>query len=234
MKDVETESPSPFAENILFGFVGVVMYQYDQPQAERSAQLLSLDPHVLERLLGTTDMAQVLNPDVIREVEQELGEHTFWNELADDDVTGRVTRYAKTHGPFTADQLIADLHLDATDAVHTLDVLAAKGELLQGHFVDDDEQGQQWLHKDVFRRIRSRSLAKARKAVKPVESEAFQMFLIDRQGIGPVGGERYEGADGLMRVIEQLEAYHCPLHSGSRQYSPHEYETTNLHCWMSC
>ena len=32
-----------------------------------------LDPHVLERLLGTTDMAQVLNPDVIREVEQELG-----------------------------------------------------------------------------------------------------------------------------------------------------------------
>ena len=43
------------------------------------------------------------------------------------------------------------------------------------------------------------------------------MFLIDRQGIGPVGGERYEGADGLMRVIEQLEAYHCPLHSGSRQ-----------------
>ena len=156
---------------------------------------------------------------MIREVEQELGGAHFWNELADDDVTGRVTRYAKTHGPFTADQLIADLHLDATDAVHTLDVLAAKGELLQGHFVDDDEQGQQWLHKDVFRRIRSRSLAKARKAVKPVESEAFQMFLIDRQGIGPVGGERYEGADGLMRVIEQLEAYHCPLHSGSRQYS---------------
>ena len=210
------------------------MYQYDQPQAERSAQLLSLDPHVLERLLGTTDMAQVLNPDVIREVEQELGEHTFWNELADDDVTGRVTRYAKTHGPFTADQLIADLHLDATDAVHTLDVLAAKGELLQGHFVDDDEQGQQWLHKDVFRRIRSRSLAKARKAVKPVESEAFQMFLIDRQGIGPVGGERYEGADGSCALSSSWRAYHCPLHSGSRQYSPHEYETTNLHCWISC
>ena len=171
---------------------------------------------------------------MIREVEQELGEHTFWNELADDDVTGRVTRYAKTHGPFTADQLIADLHLDATDAVHTLDVLAAKGELLQGHFVDDDEQGQQWLHKDVFRRIRSRSLAKARKAVKPVESEAFQMFLIDRQGIGPVGGERYEGADGLMRVIEQLEGISLPTALWESAVFPHEYETTNLHCWISC
>ena len=133
-------------------------------------------------------------------------------------MTGRVTRYAKTHGPFTADQLIADLHLDATDAVHTLDVLAAKGELLQGHFVDDDEQGQQWLHKDVFRRIRSRSLAKARKAVKPVESEAFQMFLIDRQGIGPVGGERYEGADGAHARYRAAGGHitaHCTLGVGS-------------------
>ncbi|WP_236029243.1 DEAD/DEAH box helicase [Bifidobacterium miconisargentati] len=223
VRDVETESPSPFAENILFGFVGAVMYQYDQPQAERSAQLLSLDPQVLERLLGTTDMAQVLDPDVIRDVERELGERTFWNELASDDVTGRVTRYAKTHGPFTAERLIADLGINVTDAVHTLDTLAAQGELLHGHFIDAaesadgrsgglpaEQSAEQWLHKDVFRRIRSRSLAKARKAVKPVEPNAYQMFLLDRQGVGPVGGERYEGGDGLMRVIEQLEGVALP------------------------
>ena len=197
VKDVETDTPSPFAENILFGFVGAVMYQYDQPQAERSAQLLSLDPQVLERLLGSTNMAQVLDPDVIRDVERELKEHTFWNELADDDLTGRVTRYAKTHGPFTVERLISDLHLTAEDAVHTLDALAAKGELLQGHFMDADstdagsdgmtsdgsgDAAVQWLHKEVFRRIRSRSLAKARKTVKPVEPSAHQMFLLDRQG----------------------------------------------------
>lgn len=225
VKDVETDTPSPFAENILFGFVGAVMYQYDQPQAERSAQLLSLDPQVLERLLGSTDMAQVLDPDVIRDVERELKEHTFWNELADDDLTGRVTRYAKTHGPFTVERLISDLHLTAEDAVHTLDALAAKGELLQGHFMDADstdadsddmtsdssgDAAVQWLHKEVFRRIRSRSLAKARKTVEPVEPSAYQMFLLDRQGVGPVGGERYEGTDGLMRVIEQLEGVTLP------------------------
>lgn len=225
VKDVESDTPSPFAENILFGFVGAVMYQYDQPQAERNAQLLSLDPQVLERLLGTTDMAQVLDSDVIHDVERELGERTFWNELADDDVTGRVTRYAKTHGPFTAERLITDLHLTVTDAVHTLDALAAKGELLQGHFTDADSTDAdsggmvsaangdatvQWLHKDVFRRIRSRSLAKARKAVKPVEPAAYQMFMLERQGVGPVGGERYEGTDGLMRVIEQLEGIALP------------------------
>ncbi|PJM77125.1 DEAD/DEAH box helicase [Bifidobacterium felsineum] len=223
IKDVETETPSPFAENILFGFVGAVMYQYDQPQAERNAQLLSLDPQVLERLLGGTNMAQILDPEVIRTMERELSERTFWNELAADDITGRVTRYAKTHGPFTTGQIIDDLAINADDAVHELDRMANAGELLKGHFIDNDSTAdsasgarndahapEQWLHKDVFRRIRQRSLAKARKAIKPVEPAAYQMFLIDRQGVGLVGGELYEGVDGLMRVIEQLEGLALP------------------------
>ena len=42
------------------------------------------------------------------------------------------------------------------------------------------------------------SLAKARKAVKPVDPSVYQAFLLNRQGVGPVGGERYEGVDGLI------------------------------------
>ena len=192
LSETVTETPSPFAENMLFGYVGAVMYQYDVPQAERSTQLLSMDPEVLERLLGATDMASLLDADGIAR-------------------------------PFTADQMIAELGLDAVQGVRMLDELHAKGELLKGHFVDDaagaDANGsddsasersprqtpQQWLHKDVFRRIRALSLAKARKAIKPVEPAVYQAFLLDRQGVGPVGGARYEGVDGLMRVIEQLE-----------------------------
>lgn len=224
LKDVTTQVPSPFAENLLFGFVGKVMYQYDVPQAERSAQLLSVDPQVLERLLGGTDMAAVLDPDVIRQTEAQLADRTFWNDLADDDVTGRVTRYAKTHGPFTAERLIADTGLPAEDAVHALDGLQARGDLMRGTFLRDasddsdvvgagsDSGGKavQWLHRDVFKRIRSLSLARARKAVRPVDPAVYQAFLLDRQGVGPVGGERYEGADGLMRVIEQLEGVALP------------------------
>ena len=71
------------------------MYQYDQPHAERSAALLSLDFDALERLLGTADMTAVLDPDVIHDVERELAGRTFWNELDERDVAGRVARYAK-------------------------------------------------------------------------------------------------------------------------------------------
>lgn len=210
LHDVQTSVPSPFAEHVLFGFVGSVMYQYDVPQAERSVQLLSMDPQVLEQLIGTGDMAEVLDPVAIDEVEQQLAGHTFWNELADDDIVGRITRYAKTHGPFTTDQLLNDLHIGAEDAVHTLDQLAAQGALLSGSFRQDVPTSQ-WLHRDVFRRIRSRSLAKARAAIKPVSPDTYQAFLLDHQGIGPVGGEQYQGEDGLLNVIEQLEGVALPI-----------------------
>lgn len=205
LSETATRTPSPFAEQLLFGFVGSVMYQYDVPQAERSTQLLSMDPEVLERLLGAADMASLLDPDAIAQVEKDLAGRTFWNDLDEDDVTGRVTRYAKTHGPFTADQMIAQLRIDAARAVHALDELNTKGTLLKGRFSDPDQTTDQWLHIEVFRRIRSLSLAKARRAVKPVDQAAYQAFLLDRQGVGPVGGARYEGVDGLLRVIEQLE-----------------------------
>lgn len=202
--ETTTQTPSLFAEQLLFGFVGSVMYQYDVPQAERSTQLLSMDPEVLERLLGTADMTSLLDPDAVAQVEAELAKRTFWNDLDDADIAGRVTRYAKTHGPFTADQMIAQLHIDASQAVHALDALSIKGTLIKGHF-SSDQTADQWLHREVFRRIRTLSLAKARQAIKPVSQTVYQAFLLDRQGIGPVGGSRYEGVDGLLRVIEQLE-----------------------------
>jgi ATP-dependent Lhr-like helicase len=230
LHDVRTEAPSPLAGNLLFGFVGSVMYQYDVPQAERAASLLSMDPEVLERLIGGNRVAAVLDEQTIHDVEKELAQTHFWNQLAGDDVTGRVTRYAKTHGPFTADEAIAALEIDAVSVVRELDAMAARGDVLNGNFTGEGAGVAgvaQYLHRDVFRRIRNRSLAKARAAIKPVSSAAYQAYLIRRQGImsagaatnriehavvdtRAVGGAGFEGADGLLRVIEQLEGLSLP------------------------
>lgn len=211
LRDVETESPSPFAQSLLFGFVGSVMYEYDSPQAERKASLLAMDPEVLEQLLGSGHIADVLDADVIKEVAEELGHREFWNELDPDDVEGRLTRFSKTHGPFTADEAMDDLGLSATAVVHGLDNLKAKGELLSGTFVKGKPEPQ-YLHREVFRRIRSRSLAKARKAVKSVMPSIYQSWLLHHQGVISNGDEHsgFEGADGLLRVIEQLEGLPLP------------------------
>ena len=168
---------------MLFGFVGSVMYQYDVPQAERSTQLLSMDPEALERLLGSTNMASLLDAEAVTQVEDELAKRTFWNDLAEEDINGRVTRYAKTHGPFTSDKMIAELDVDAAQAVHALDELDARGELIKGRFTDLGETSeksaiQQWLHKDVFRRIRSLSLARARKASNRSIRASIRLFCL--------------------------------------------------------
>jgi ATP-dependent Lhr-like helicase len=70
---VETEpaQPSPYARDLLFGYVGAFMYEDDSPLAERRAAALSVDPALLGELLGTVVMRELLDPDVIAQFEQE-------------------------------------------------------------------------------------------------------------------------------------------------------------------
>jgi ATP-dependent helicase Lhr and Lhr-like helicase len=70
--ETETETPSPFARSMLFGYVASFMYEGDSPLAERRAAALSLDPTLLSELLGRTELRELLDPDVIDQVEVEL------------------------------------------------------------------------------------------------------------------------------------------------------------------
>ncbi|MCC2028019.1 ATP-dependent helicase [Microbacterium sp. YMB-B2] len=70
---VETEpaQPSPYARDLLFGYVGAFMYEGDSPLAERRAAALSVDPALLGELLGTVEMRELLDPEVIAQFERE-------------------------------------------------------------------------------------------------------------------------------------------------------------------
>ncbi|MFE6736321.1 ATP-dependent helicase [Microbacterium sp. NPDC057650] len=71
---VETEpaQPSPYARDLLFGYVGAFMYEGDSPLAERRAAALSVDPALLGELLGTVEMRELLDPDVLAQFELEV------------------------------------------------------------------------------------------------------------------------------------------------------------------
>ncbi len=71
---VETEpaQPSPYARDLLFGYVGAFMYEGDSPLAERRAAALSVDPSLLGELLGTVEMRELLDPEVIAQFEREV------------------------------------------------------------------------------------------------------------------------------------------------------------------
>ncbi len=70
--EAETESASPFARSLLFGYVAAFMYEGDSPLAERRAAALSLDPTLLAELLGRAELRELLDAAVIEQTEREL------------------------------------------------------------------------------------------------------------------------------------------------------------------
>ena len=71
---LQTESASPFARSLMFGYVAQFLYEGDSPLAERRAAALSLDPGLLAELLGTdgSHVRDLLDPQAVLDIETEL------------------------------------------------------------------------------------------------------------------------------------------------------------------
>ena len=349
---VETEpgQPSPYARDLLFGYVGAFMYEGDSPLAERRAAALAVDPALLGELLGTVEMRELLDPDVIAQFEREaqrldpqrrvrgvegvadllrmLGpldagevalrlENTSTSSAADEaalavtgadpaavsgadaaaeatrepgaatadqaaallaelvtarraipvTIAGRsrftviedagrlrdalgvalptgipvaflepvadplgdlVSRHARTHGPFTTDDVAARFGIGAAVARHTLQRLESAGRLTSGFFLPAAsaaaDGSKEWCDAEVLRRLRMRSLAAIRGSVEPVSPQAHARFLPDWQHLT----RPTEGVDGVLSVIEQFAGVPIPasaweslvLPGRVRDYSP--------------
>ena len=70
--EVTCDQPSPFASSLLFNYTGAFMYEGDTPLAEKRAAALSLDPSLLAKLLGTVELRELLDADVIAETDANL------------------------------------------------------------------------------------------------------------------------------------------------------------------
>ncbi len=110
---VETQpgQPSPFARDLLFGYVGAFMYEGDSPLAERRAAALSVDPALLGELLGTVELRELLDPDVIAQFEREA-------QRLDPERRARglegVADLLRLLGPLDADEVAARLDPEST------------------------------------------------------------------------------------------------------------------------
>ena len=116
--EAETESASPFARSLLFGYVAAFMYEGDSPLAERRAAALSLDPTLLAELLGRAELRELLDPKVLEQTELEL------QRLAPDrrarDLEG-VVDLLRVLGPLSVEEIQARLEPAASADLDTLD-----------------------------------------------------------------------------------------------------------------
>ena len=286
--DVSTQSPSPFARSLLFGYVAQFVYEGDSPIAERRAAALSLDQGLLAELLGRAELRELLDPEVLAELEaelqrltperrargaegvadllrllgplsaQEVSERTAdgvdagealaslavtrravevrvagverwaavedvgrlrdglgvavppgtpdaFTDPVDDPLADLVSRYARTHGPFTTDDVAARLGLGTAVVRLTLQRLGAQGRVLDGEF-RPGASGLEWCDAEVLRSLRRRSLARLRKEVEPVPPAALGRFLSAWQHVGG----KLRGVDGVLSVIDQLAGAPVP------------------------
>jgi ATP-dependent helicase Lhr and Lhr-like helicase len=92
--EVETPTPSPFAQSLLFSYVGMFLYDTDAPLAERRAQALTLDTSLLAELMGSPDLRDLLDEQAIAD------------SIAD---AQRLTEARRVHGPDQIHDLLREV-----------------------------------------------------------------------------------------------------------------------------
>jgi Lhr-like helicases len=151
-----------------------------------------------------------------------IGVPTAFLDPVDDPVGDLVSRYVRTHGPFTAQEAAERLGLGVAVVTEVLRRFAADRRVVEGEF-RPGATGSEWVDAEILRRLRRRSLAALRSEVEPVPQRALGRFLPSWHRFGEL-----RGIDGLVSAIDQLAGVALPastweslvLPSRVRDYAP--------------
>jgi ATP-dependent Lhr-like helicase len=145
-----------------------------------------------------------------------------FTEPVPDPLGDLVARYARTHGPFTADAAAARYALGVAVVAGTLRRLAAAGRIVEGEFLPGGH-GSEWCDTEVLRLLRRRCLARLRKEAEPAPPVALARLLPAWQGVRPIetgtgpGGypgrrpaPRFTGPAAVLEAADQLAGAPVP------------------------
>ncbi len=137
--------------------------------------------------------------------------------LADvpDALSELVARYARTHGPFSAEELRARYRVDASSLLRELE---RAGDLVRGELRPGGAE-RDWCDVEVLRRLRRASLAALRKEIEPAEQKRLAAFLPSWQGIDRHSGAG-AGIDRLREVLVPLQGLALPVETWERDVLP--------------
>ena len=126
-----------------------------------------------------------------------------------------VARYARTHGPFTTNDLRARWGVDPSSALAALET---RGDLIRGELRPGGTE-REWCDPEVLRRIRRASLAVLRKEIEATDQRALAAFQPSWQGIDrhPATGA---GIDRLREMLVPLQGLALPADVWERDVLP--------------
>jgi ATP-dependent Lhr-like helicase len=121
-------------------------------------------------------------------------------EPVDDPIGDVVSRYARTHGPFTVTEAATELALPPSIVVEVLVRLEAAGRVTPGGYRPGGTDAE-WIDTNVLRRVRRASLARLRSEVEAVEPRELARFLPRWQEVGPA---TQSGTPDPAAVVQRL------------------------------
>ena len=132
-------------------------------------------------------------------------------EPVDDPLADVVTRFARTHGPFTIDELTDEIGVSPAALGPVIDRLVTTRRLLRGEFRPGG-RGAEIIDADVLRKVRRRSVARLREEIEPVEMAHYAAFLPAWQGVLTSKDEfESETRADLVEVMDRLSALSVPV-----------------------
>ncbi|WP_104081235.1 ATP-dependent helicase [Cryobacterium sp. Y11] len=181
----------------------------DAPGAEAALLALATARRAIRVSIGGEDRwAAVEDASRLRDalgVPLPLGVPAAFAESVSDPLGDLVSRYARSHGPFTTDAVADRFGLGTAVVQIALGRLADARRIVAGEFRPNGT-GLEWCDSEVLRRLRRRSLAALRHEVEPVDQLAIGRFLPVWQHVGG----KLRGIDGVASVVEQLEGARIP------------------------
>jgi len=109
-------------------------------------------------------------------------------------------------GPTSAGAMARTLGIADWLVDSALAQLELAGIVLQGQF--DESEEITWCERRILQRIHRLTLGRLREQIRPVTPAELVRFLLRWQHVEP--GTQLHGAEGLLRVIEQLEGLELP------------------------
>ncbi len=91
-------------------------------------------------------------------------------------VEALLLRWARTHGPFTPPEVAVRWGLVPAQVRVLLEAVTAEERLLRGEFTPG-VAGEEWVHPDVLRQLKRRTIARLRGEVAPVPAAVLGRFL---------------------------------------------------------
>jgi ATP-dependent Lhr-like helicase len=142
-------------------------------------------------------------------------------EPAVDAVADLVSRFARTRGPFAAHTLGERLGLSPAALRPAIDALVRTRRLVEGAFLRGGA-GRELCDAEVLAVLRRRSLARARRAVEPVDPAVLGRFLPEWQGVRRGRRESRSARAGLdlLAAIELLQGAAIPATVLEREVLP--------------